>query len=293
MIDRVQLDLFSWDRIKVGEGFNALEMLDLQVAADIFEDILQRWHGHPDAIAGQRMAFDWIDFLKKTETLEKEEAVIYLWEKIKSYSFGQGGQVLRKGLIQRIITLLEGDYCFYISPDLCLGCLYMDIAEYSKAEEALKMLAEQHPRDGKILVYLGNCLWLQGRAAKARAIYAKAILTSPWDMKLEEFTDKELVEAIVEEDIYLAPLSGWLRRILPLIDIDIEKPHDKNHEWLLMIYNTIKLAEKARLQHDHKKMVEMRRLLKESEPAVFLEYMGRICSLPHNTTATLLGFITP
>ena len=117
-------------------------------------------------------------------------------------------------------------------------------------------------RDGKILVYLGNCLWLRGRTAEARAIYAKALLTSPWDMKLEGFTDKELVEAIVEEDIYMAPLYGWLRRILPLIDIDIEEPHDKNHEWLLMIYNTIKLAEKARLQNDHKEMVEMRRLLK-------------------------------
>jgi tetratricopeptide (TPR) repeat protein len=278
MLDRVQLDLFNWDRIKVGEGFNALAMLDLQAAAAIFEDTLQKWHGYPDAVAGHRMAFDWLDFLKKTETLKKEDAVIFFWEKIKSYSFGQGGQMLRKGLIQRIITLLEGDYCFYISPDLCLGCLYMEIAEYSKAEEALKMLAEQHSRDGKILVHLGNCLWLRGRTAEARAIYAKALLTSPWDMKLEGFTDKELVEAILEEDIYMAPLYGWLRRILPLIDIDIEEPHDKNHEWLLMIYNTIKLAEKARLQNDHKKMVELRRLLKESEPAVFLEYMGRISS---------------
>lgn len=61
-------------------------------------------------------------------------------------------------------------------------------------ELVFSMLAEQHPRDGKILVYLGNCLRLQGRTAKARAIYAKAILTSPWDMKLEGFTDKELVE---------------------------------------------------------------------------------------------------
>ncbi len=75
MIDSVQLDLFSWDRIKVGEGFNALAMLDLQVASAIFEDILQKWHGHPDAVAGHRMAFDWIDFLKKTETLKKEDAV--------------------------------------------------------------------------------------------------------------------------------------------------------------------------------------------------------------------------
>jgi hypothetical protein len=39
MIDRVQLDLFSWDRIKIGEGFNALAMLDLQAAAAIFERI--------------------------------------------------------------------------------------------------------------------------------------------------------------------------------------------------------------------------------------------------------------
>lgn len=281
MIDRVQLDLFSRDRIKVGEGFNALAMLDLQVVATIFEDILQKWHGHPDAVAGHRMAVDWIDFLKKIETLKKEDVVIYLWEKIKSYSFGQRGQVLRKGLIQRIITLLEDDYCFYISPDLCLGCLYMEIAEYSKAEEALNMLAEQHSRDGKILVYLGNCLWLQERTAEARAIYAKALLTSPWDIELEGFTDKELIEAIVEENIYMSPLYGWLRRILPLVDINIEEPHDKNHEWLLMIYNTIKLAEKARLQHDHKEMVEMRRILKESEPAVFLEYMGRISSQHH------------
>lgn len=85
MDDGGQLDLFGWDRVKVGEGFSALGRLDLPRALVIFEEPLARWPGHPGASAGLAMAAAWDDALRETERLQKREAAATLWERIKSY----------------------------------------------------------------------------------------------------------------------------------------------------------------------------------------------------------------
>ncbi len=218
----------------------------------------------------------WADFLREAETLQKRDAIVSLWERIRLYTFGQCGHALRRALIQRVIALMEGDSDFYVPPDLCLGCLHHEMEDYGKAEAALRHLLKMHPYDGRILVWLGNCLFRQRKTGEARVVYAKAFLSASSEVKLEEIEDKELVEAIADEEVYSAAIWGWLRGKLPLVDVEEGPPHDWKHAEAIRVYQTVRRAERARVKGAYEEMVGQRRLLKELAPAVFLQYMGRV-----------------
>lgn len=276
MEEGLQLSLFSWDRVKVGEGLEALARLDFSKAAGIFEGLLSRFPAHPDASAGLAMATEWASILETTGTLEKRDAAAALWASTKSYAFGQGGQKFRKRLIRLAIALLDGDPYLHVPPDLCLGRLLLEVEEYEGAEKALRQFLDAHGPHGSMMVCLGNCLFRQGKTTEARLSYAKAFLLAPWEVERDQIEDRELVQTIAEEDVYSAAVCGWLRRILPLIELKVESPHDRNHEEALLVYHTVIRAEKARAKGDHDAMVEQRRRLKRLAPGVFLEYMGRL-----------------
>jgi hypothetical protein len=125
-------------------------------------------------------------------------------------------------------------------------------------------------------VCLGNCLLRQGQQSQARLAYTKAFLLAPGEVEREEVADKELREAISDEDNYSAAVYGWLRRVLPFIEVDVESSHDRRHEESLVVYRTLGRAERARAKGAHEEMVEQRRLLKQLAPAVFREYMARL-----------------
>jgi tetratricopeptide (TPR) repeat protein len=274
--DSLQLNLFSWDRVQVGEGLEALAHLDFRKAEGIFKGLLSRFPGHPEASAGLTMATDWASVLGTTSVLEKPDAAAALWAATKGYTFGPGNEKFRKALIRRAIGLLDGDPHLYLPPDVCLGRLFLEVEEYEAAERALGQVLDAHGTHGGLMICLGNCLFRQRKKTEARFAYARAFLLVPWEIERDQIEDRELAQAIAEEDTYWAAAYGWLRRLLPLIDVQVESPHDKNHEEALLVYDTLRSAETARVKGDHAAMVEQRRRLKRLAPGVFLEYMGRL-----------------
>ena len=276
MDEELQLNLFSWDRVKVGEGLRALAGLDFAKAQVIFQNLLSRWPGHPDASAGLGMVAAWADALNKVEAMQKRDAIVALWERIRSYPFGQCGHALRRALIQRVVALMEENSALYVLPDLCLGCLLLELEDYGKAEAAFRHLLDIHPRDGRILVWLGNCLFRQCRTGEGRLVYAKALLSASSELKLEEIDDKELVEVIANEEVDSAAIWGWLRGLLPLVEVEEGPPHDLKQAEASRVYQTVRRAERARANGEYEEMVAQRRLLKELAPAVFLQYMARM-----------------
>ncbi len=276
MDEDLQLNLFSWDRLKVGEGLKALARLNLTEAATMFEAVLSRWPGHPDASAGLRMAVAWTASLKEMEALQQKDGAATLWERIKAYPFGQGGEGLRQALIRRAIALLEGDDSFHLPPDMCLGRLLCEVEAYGQAKAALTRLLERRPFDGRLWVCLGNCLFRQGKQSEAGVVYAKAFLVAPWEVEREEVEDAGLLEAVSDVDSYWAAIYGWLRGALPLVKVEIDSPHDRRHEEALLVYHIVRRAERARAIGTHDEIVEQRRLLKHLAPAVFHEYMARL-----------------
>jgi hypothetical protein len=78
MDDGLQLNLFSWDRVQVGEGLEALAQLDFRKVEGIFARLLSRFPGHPEASAGLTMATDWASVLETTSALKKHDAAATL-----------------------------------------------------------------------------------------------------------------------------------------------------------------------------------------------------------------------
>jgi hypothetical protein len=78
----------------------------------------------------------------------------------------------------------------------------------------------------------------------ARRAYAKALLLVPWEVERERIEDGELLQAIADEDVYSAAVCGWLRRVLPLIDLKVESPRDTTHAHSLRVYRAVVEAEK-------------------------------------------------
>jgi tetratricopeptide (TPR) repeat protein len=276
MDEDLQLDLFSQDHVKTREGFSDLAGLDLRKAKAAFEQVLSRWPGHPDASGGLRMAVAWDAWLPGMEGLPPKDAAAALWGRIKAYPFEYGGEGLRRGLIRRAIAFVDGDRDFYVPPDLCLGRFLLELEDYGEAEAALQRLLGRRPCVGRLWLCLGNCFFRQGKHSQARLAYARAFLVAPEEVERGEIDDRELLDAIADEDNYAAALSGWLRRVLPLVEVDVASPHDRRHEESFVVYRAVRHAERARANGDHEEMVEQRRLLKQLAPAVFREYMGRL-----------------
>ena len=76
---------------------------------------------------------------------------------------------------------------------------------------------------------------LRDAATVAVAVF-RLILHLPPDVCLgrflleREIADRELLDAISDEDIYSGAVYGWLRRALPFVDLDVRLPHDRAHE---------------------------------------------------------------
>jgi len=75
--------------------------------------------------------------------------------------------------------------------------------------------------------------------SEARVRYAKIFLLTPSEVNLGEIEDKELVEAIAGEEVYSAAIWGWLRGVLPLVDIEEGPPYAGKHGEALRVYHTV------------------------------------------------------
>lgn len=276
----LQLDLFSWDTIKIGEGFEALSRLDFEGAKKAFEDVLLQVPCHPSAKTGIEVIAYWEGVLHRLESLGGEDALVYLWENIKGYPFERGySESLKKALIERLLMLMDDKPHIYIPPDICSGYLYIKLGRYKEAENALHTLLKDHPFNGRLMGYLGDTLWMQGRMDEARSIYAKALLLAPFEVSLEDLRDKELLEIVEDEGPEMAPIYGWLRGVLPLVDVETKLFGGLKKGKVLKVYTHLRIAEDARKNGNHKGMVAHRKMLKEEAPEVFNAYMEHLKGL--------------
>lgn len=263
--ENIQLDLFSPDRVMVGQAFNALGKVDLHAAMTLLEEVLSRWPDTLDAREGYRLASDWL----KTSEVRESEFMLF-WERIKGYPFGALGAGLRRGLIRKLIAAV-GDEDIYLDQDLSLDRLYFEVDDLARAEESFSRLIEKHPLDGRLHLALGNTLSVQNREGEARAAYAKGLLASPSAIEPAMIMDDEVRALVDEVGAFAAPVFGWIRGALPIVrmrPVPCNPEHDRN----LHVYELLGNAEQARMDGNHDEMVQYRRLLRDAAPDVWEEY---------------------
>jgi len=280
----VQQELFSLDSVRIGEAFYAMAKFHFDEAAEIFGEALICEPDSALARTGLEMIRDWREILDDLEWFGGEELVQYFWSKLSKYPFGKepGPSLFRTELVKRLIQLMEKISVMYLPSGLCIGYLFLQAGMYEKAERALKSVLVDHPHNGRLMGYLGDSLWMQGRKMEARAAYTKTLLIAPADLSLEEIKDMEVSDLVAAEGREMAPVRGWLEGLFPLLDVEADAeletiagnvPTGRKGR---LAYTLLSLAEKARRIRQHEEMVSYRKRLKSEAPDIFEAYMEHL-----------------
>jgi len=269
----MQLNLFQWEAIETGEGYQDLGRLEFAEAKRHFAQALVIRPDHQGARRGLEETEFWEESLAEADSLPPEKALVQLWARINGFAFSNSAThlALRRSLLRRLLSILsgmnDGDVRYH-PPDLCRGVLHLQLDEHAEAERYLLTLLRECPANGLLRRYLGDALWRQGRQDAARSEYAAALLLAPDDVAAETIPVPGLQTVITEQGPALAPIYGYFAGLLPLVELETEAQADaaRTCEYL-------RQAELARTQGHHQSMVAARRALKVHAPEILADYL--------------------
>jgi len=266
----MQLNLFQWDRLETGQGYACLARLDFGQARDHFARVLAGLPGHQAAGAGLQAVDYWEQVFRALAEMGGETAVAYFWHRLRTFSFGESAvdRELRANLLARLQALMAQGGVDYLPPDLCRGYLSLQLGDYVTAENQLRDLIETVPDQGLLYGYLGDALWSQGRREIANGVYAAALLLAPERMAAYPLRNQRLAAVIAEHGAALAPVYGFFRGVLPLVEQEIESETEGAR-----IYDLLRWAERTRHRRDHSAMMSARKDLQALAPEVFTDYL--------------------
>jgi len=274
----MQLNLFQWDIIVVGNGYQALARLDFDQARKFFSQVLAVIPDHPVAGRGQREMQFWEQVLNSLADLAGDTALVYLWEHISAFSFNvdENHAALHRALLRRLVSMFpfgnEGGRWFH-PPDFCLGSLYLQLGEYAVAEQYLRLVLAHSPDVGILHRFLGDALWQQEKHDAAHVAYVTALLLAPDTINAQTILSQPLAALIAEHGPGMAPLEGYFSGLLALVEL----PCDPGNSGA-RAYELLRQSEIARVQGQHQEMVAARRGLKTLAPeilAMYLEWLAK------------------
>ena len=265
----MQLNLFQWDLLEAGNGYNCLARLEFVQAREHFARILDALPDHQAAGAGLRSVDYWEQVVREIAEMQGEDAAIFFWKRLGAFSFGNNttDSELRTNLLRRLHALMERAGVDYIPPDLCNGYLLLQLGDYVNAECQLRSLIESVPEEGLLYGYLADALWLQGRREIANGVYATALLLDPQRMATYPLCNHRLAAIIAKHGAVMAPVYGYLHKVLPLVEQEIA-----NETEATSIYATLRRAERARHRQDNAAISAARRELQMLAPEVLAKY---------------------
>lgn len=269
----MQLNLFQWETIESGEGYQNLSRLNFAGARGHFAQALVINPDHQGARRGQEETAFWEESLNEANPLPPEMALVLLWERINGFAFNESAYhlALRQSLLRRLLTILsgmdEGDIWFH-PPALCRGLLHLQLNENTEAERYLRTLLRERPDNGLLRRYLGDAVWGQGRQDAARSEYAASLLLAPDEVSAQTIPVPGLQAVITEHGPALAPIYGYFAGLLPLVE-----PQTEAQTFKARACEHLRQAELARTQGHHQSMLTARRALKEHAPEILAEYL--------------------
>jgi tetratricopeptide (TPR) repeat protein len=213
----MQLKLFQWDLLEAGYGYKCLARLDFDQARGHFARVLAALPDHQAAGAGLGAVRYWEQVVQAHAEMQGESAVAFFWKRLGAFPFSssEADRELRANLLRRLHASMEQAAVDYIRPDLCRGYLSLQLGDYVTAESQLRSLVESFPEEGLLYGYLADALWLQGRREIANGVYATALLLDPGQMGAYILCNHRLMAIIAEHGASMAPVYGFLHRVLP------------------------------------------------------------------------------
>ena len=275
MANSEQLDLFTPTATLIARGFEALEKLDFAKAHFLFQVVLQQCDSYQDAQYGLVLCSDWVSIFRKKRRLDCVRAYELLWQTICEYEFGTASYALalKKALLRKLARDLERfDNYLFSDSGLCLGQIFNQLEEYSRAVQAFEPLLETYPYEPHLIVHFANTLWQAQQKRRAKLSYIKAWMIAPSLLISLPVKDDEFQQLIVTEGPYMAPIFEWIRQGMPSLDCPRIQGENLEHVAALKIYDAINSIHhmKANGQYDEIRMVEQH--LKSEVPDIYQAY---------------------
>jgi len=158
------------------------------------------------------------------------------------------------------------------SGGLCVGLLLAELDHFRQAEAWYLEALDHRPEDGVLRCQYGDLLWGMKRHLEARAQWQWVLLSSPENLVAEQLRDRELVDVVERYGPEIAPVYGWIARVLPFAEDGWGLPDSR----ALEILKLIEKAEDSRRRRSHDQMIASRKELVGKEPDVFSAYMARV-----------------
>ena len=274
-----QLNLFTWDFVRLGEGYDALEKLDLKRAQQAFTDIIEKIQDHQDAHQGLTLCYDWLPLLKKKKRLGQITASEFLWKVVTEYHFGTTplALTLKKALLKKLARDLEHiDPHLFSDSGLCLGQIFRELEDYSRAVATFAPLLEYYPYEPQLLIHYGNALWQAEKKIQAKINYIKALLIAPSEVGSLPIDDEAIACLVETEGPYMAPVYEWLYHGMPPLGLPKIQGENLEHLGALEIFYLLVQVNKLKTKGDHAQMVAFRKELQIKAPDIFAAYMAQI-----------------
>ena len=268
-----QLDLFSPDQETFRHGYRLIERLQITEAIEVFEGLGKRYDDVADVIDDAvGVCRRWMAAEAEAEDIEGLERAERLWANVESGRRGTAWIHLRRGVAERLLDDLAPLGYETASGGLCFGRLLAELVLFRQAEDWYFEALEQRPEDGVLRCQYGDLLWGMKRHLEARAQWQRVLLSSPGDLVIERLRDRELADVLERYGLEMAPVYGWIARVLPFPEVGWGSPDSR----ALDILRLIERAEDSRRRRSHDEMIACRQELMETELEIFSAYMARV-----------------
>ncbi len=266
--------LTLWDNIELESGYRCLGNLDFAEALPHLDKAIR--DGTGDKPAAQKIkeaALYWQSRLQLADEPASPETILDLSTDFKMYPFTPGMSGFRKAIIIHISGLPGWEHIRSYAGIETVFDQLLDIKNHELAERFVLSCFNRYPENKNLLYLLGQATWVGGKFLDSGKYYTLALLHCPFDYSPERILIPRLKEIIRVFGPEMTPAYGWLRNILPLIELPPGIiARNPGHIRSLELYRLIIEAENAVSNHDMKSAINFRKQLKSADPGLYREY---------------------
>ncbi|MEX0772868.1 MAG: hypothetical protein WEB89_06770 [Balneolales bacterium] len=270
-----QLSIFSWQTEKMAEGFRKLADFDFDAARQAFQEIIQKQEVVEQKVHDAlEVTLYWENIMGHCIGTSRDQIIPYLYREIIHFDFSNtwGIQSLRKSLLDHLVSIMYDEHQFYITADVCLSDLLIELDRNDEAERVLTDQMKQEPGNN-IRFRLAQIQWVNGKRNKAKINYVLGLLLAPGNIFLDRIESPEIQETIDMHGPEMAPAYGWVNGALPLVRVpETVIAYSVTHRKALRSYQLLGMAEESARVKDAEACFNYRKKLKETAPDLYDVY---------------------
>lgn len=270
--------LTLWDLEALETGFQHFSNLRLEEAKLKFHEALRMKLGNKEELRDALGACDyWLPEVKQSQEISEDEnpsnKADLLLRKFTNYPFTSQMKYFRVALLSHIGSILSAESPMNLDSVETTFDLLMEAGKLEEAENLILKGISQYPDHPRLHYMQAQVQWLNHEISKANLTYAWLLLHYPREVEKDRIQNKELQQLIDRFGAPMAPLFGWLYKVVPYIPFTGEvETNDREHRRAIECYRLILAANQALAEKGTTSSLPYRKQLRELSPELYDAY---------------------